>query len=398
MRLSRLLLVFVLAAAVAGVAVPRASALTYLDDICVVESGGSVRICPQGETGKPYRYELKGREGCWPYVAFRLIGTLPPGLSLSTNGVVSGTPTQAGSWEAWIEMKDIPSEQGGVFWCSDSKSTERIFRFTILQGLQIVQRQSTLAPAQVNAPYSLQLSATGATSPTWSVSSGALPAGITLNSSSGLLAGTPTATGDFTFKVTAAEGGRSDTQTYTVTVVQQLKIAAPKRQATEIGLPYSLTLQATGGRPGYTWAVAAGSALPAGLALDPATGVVTGDPTRTGLFQMRVGVTDSLGLTTTLDVPVTVAARLTVTKRPLPTAKVGKAYRARFIARGGIAPTRWIILGGRPGLLPAGIKLNARTGELSGTPTRAGTFRLRIQAVDKLGVTSALGVILKVTA
>jgi hypothetical protein len=398
MRLSRLLLLSVLAAAVAGIVVPRASALTFLDEICVVESGGVVRICPQGEAGKPYRLELKGREGCWPEVRFRAIGTLPPGLALSSGGLVSGTPTQPGSWEAWIEMKDVPSWEGGAPWCSDSKSTERIFRFTILQGLQIVQRQSTLTPAQMNTPYSLQLSATGATKPSWSVSSGSLPAGVTLNSSTGLLAGAPTATGDFTFKITATEGGRSDSQTYTLTVVEQLRIAAPKKQETEIGVPYSLTLAATGGRPGYKWAVAPGSALPPGLALDPATGVITGDAETVGSFQMRVSVTDSLGLSTTLDVPVSVAARLAITKKPLPAAKVGKAYKARFLVTGGVLPRQWNLLGGRPGFLPAGIKLNRTTGVLSGTPRKAGTYHLRMQVVDKLGAKAAIGYVLKVSA
>jgi putative Ig domain-containing protein len=56
------------------------------------------------------------------------------------------------------------------------------------------------------------------------------------------------------------------------------------------------------------------------------------------------------------------------------------------------------MLGGRPGLLPAGMKLNARTGQLSGTPRKAGTYRLRLQVTDKLGVHSAAGFVLKVNA
>ena len=258
-HLSRLLLLSLLVAAVAGVAVPRASALTYLDEICVVESGGVVRVCPQGETGKPYSLQLKGREGCTPGVSFKATGTLPPGINLSSDGLVSGTPTQAGSWETWISMQDIPSWEGGLPWCADSKSTERIFRFTILQGLQILQRQSTLTTAQLNTPYSLQLSASGATNPSWSVSSGSLPPGVTL-SSTGLLAGTPTGTGDFTFKVTAAEGSRSDSQTYTVSVVEPLKISPAVPKSAEVGIAFTYTPATTGGRPGYTFSRGRGSA------------------------------------------------------------------------------------------------------------------------------------------
>jgi hypothetical protein len=83
-------------------------------------------------------------------------------------------------------------------------------------------------------------------------------------------------------------------------------------------------------------------------------------------------------------------------KRPLPSAKVGAAYRATLRATGGVTPRKWRILGGLPGLLPKGLKLNTRTGQITGTPKQPGTFRLRIQVTDKLGAHSALGVILKV--
>jgi large repetitive protein len=399
MRISRALLLFVLAAAVAGVVVPSASALTFPDEICPVATGTVIKVCPPGETAKPYSLQIKGREGtgCVPYVKFESVGTLPPGLTLSSSGLISGTPTQPGSWTFWIEMQDIPSWEGGIFWCGDDRSTEKQFSITILQGLNIQQNSLNPKAAFTNAPYSFQLTAEGGGSQSWSIQSGSLPAGLTL-ASNGLLSGTPTAEGDFAFVVVVTDGGRSDTESYTLTLVPRLQITPPKKQATEVGLPYRLTLVATGGRPGYTWAVAPGSTLPAGLTLDPATGVINGDADSVGFFQMRISVTDTLGLTTTLDLPVTVAARLAITKKALPAAKVGKAYKARFLARGGVAPKKWIILGGRPGLLPAGIKLNAKTGELSGIPKKAGIYRLRMQVVDKLGVKSALGFVLKVNA
>ena len=76
-------------------------------------------------------------------------------------------------------------------------------------------------------------------------------------------------------------------------------------------------------------------------------------------------------MTGTVDVPITVAARLLATKKPLSTAKVGSSYRTFLKATGGVTPRRWTILGGRPGLLPKGLKLNARTGQISGTPRQA---------------------------
>jgi hypothetical protein len=395
MRFSRLLLLVVAAAAIAGVAVPAAGALTFPDDICPVRTGTTIKVCPSGETGKPYSYQLKGRDGtgCVPYVSWKADG-LPPGLSIdSSGGLISGTPTQTGTYVFWVTMTDIPASAGGVFWCSDNNSTEKQFEITINQGLQINQRQTTLTAGQLTVPYNLQFTATGG-SPTWSVSSGALPVGLTL-SSGGLLAGTPTAAGDFSFKVTATDGGRSDTQTYSMSVVPKLVIG-PSTNVAEVGLAYRFAPQATGGKAGYTWSV--DGALPAGLTMDSASGEISGTPAAAGTAALKLTVRDSIGLTSTVDFPLTVASRLLVTKRPLAAAKVGSAYRMTLRATGGVAPRKWRILGGVPGFLPRGLKLNAKNGQISGTPRQAGTFRLRIQVGDKLGAHSAVGVVLKVSA
>ena len=394
MRFTRLLLLVIATAAIAGISVPAAGALTFPDDICPVREGTVIKVCPSGETGKPYSYQLKGRDGtgCVPFVSWKADG-LPPGLSIdSGSGLISGTPTQTGTYVFWVTMTDIPASQGGASWCADSASTQKQFEISIFQGLQIQQRQSVLTPGQLTVPYNLQLTASGG-NPTWTAT-GTLPAGLTL-SSSGLLSGTPTAAGDFTFKVTATDGSRSDTQTYSISVVPKL-VVSPTRSIAETGAAFSFTPQATGGKPGYTWALE--GTLPAGLTIDPATGAITGTPTAAGRSDLKLTVKDSLGLTTTVDLPFTVAARLLVTKSPLPAAKVGSSFHAFFRATGGVIPRKWVILGGRPGLLPKGLRLNARTGQLSGRPTQAGTFRLRIQVTDKLGVHSSAGFVLKVAA
>jgi hypothetical protein len=383
MRFTRVLFATAL---LALVITPIALALRFTDD--------SYNL-PVGVTGQPYSHTFKGEGGCGPALPYqyRLLGSeLPTGLTLDKSGLLHGTPQVSGDYTFWVELSD--EDPPSASWCNPPKTAERQFSIHIIPGLNIQQNSLSPRVTFTNASYSFQLTADGGGSQsTWSLQSGSLPAGLSL-AANGLISGTPTAEGDFTFVVKVTDGGRSDTETYTLTVVQRLQITAPPKQATEIGLPYSLTLHATGGRPIYRWAVAPGSSLPAGLTLDPATGVISGDADSVGTFQMRVSVTDSLALSTTLDVPVTVAARLAIAKKPLPAAKVGKAYKARFSARGGVAPKKWIILSGRP----AGLKLNAKTGDLSGTPTKAGTFRLRIQAVDKLGVKSALTVGLRVNA
>jgi hypothetical protein len=381
MRFTKIVLIFTV---VALIVAPAALAIRFTD-----ESYNP----PVGETGKPYSFQFGGAGGCGPALPYqyKLLGSsLPPGLTMSSSGLISGTPTQGGGFSFWVELSDQnPPSQS---WCVVS-SAQRQFSITVVAGLII--QQNSLKPAATNTPYNLQLTASGGGSQVWSVKSGQLPAGVTL-SSSGLISGTPTTVGDSNFVVQVTDVNRTDTETYTLSVVQQLKITAPGSTASEVGVPFSLALKSTGGRPANTWSVE--GTLPPGLSLNAATGDITGTPTAAGAHPVKVRVTDSLGLTDTLDVPLTVAAKLSVVKKPLPAAKVGRAFRAKLATRGGVGPLKWNILGGRPGLLPAGIKFNVKTGSFSGTPRKAGLYRLRMQVVDKLGVKSAIGIILKVSA
>jgi putative Ig domain-containing protein len=384
MRFTKILVLVALAALVIA---PAALALRFTDDSY---------IFPIGETGKAYSKQLEGAGGCGPALPYQykiLGGSLPPGLSLSSSGLISGTPTVGGGWSFWVELSDEnPPSQS---WCRVS-SAQREFSITIVQGLSIKQNALSPKVTFLNEPYNFQLSADGGGSQVWSIKSGNLPAGVGL-SSSGLISGTPTATGDFSFVVQVTDTNRTDTESYSLTVVERLKIAAPASAAGEVGVPYALALKSTGGRPAVTWSLLQG-ALPTGLALNPATGEISGKPAVAGAYPLKVQVTDTLGLTATVDVPLTIAAKLAVVKKPLPAAKVGKLYKATLKATGGVGPLTWNILGGKPGLVPAGIKFNARTGAFSGTPRKAGVYRLRMQVVDKLGVKSAIGILLKVSA
>jgi hypothetical protein len=384
MRFTKIL---VLVALGALVIVPAALALRFTDDSY---------IFPVGETGKAYSKQFQGAGGCGPALPYQykiLAGSLPPGLSLSSSGLISGTPTVGGGWSFWVELSD--ENPPSASWCVPS-SAQREFSISVVGGLTIKQNALSPKATFLNEPYSFQLSADGGGSQVWSVKSGSLPAGMGL-SSSGLISGTPTATGDFSFVVQVTDTNRTDTETYSLTVVERLKITAPPSPAGEVGVPLALGLKSTGGRPAVTWSLLQG-ALPTGLALNPATGEITGTPAVAGAYPLKVQVTDTLGLAATVDVPLTVVARLAAVKKPLPAAKVGSVYRAKLAATGGVAPLKWNILGGKPGFLPAGIKFNAKTGAFSGTPTKAGVYRLRMQVVDKLGIKSAIGILLKVKA
>jgi hypothetical protein len=335
--------IFLLVALFALIVVPAAWALRFTDESYTPAVA---------ETGKAYSWSFTGAGGCGPALPYQyraLNGSPPPGLTLDKSGLVHGIPTQAGDFSFWVELSD--ENPPSADWCRPS-TAQREFTFHVLQGLSINQRQSALGVTAVGALWSLQLTATGAG--TWTVDSGALPAGIGLNSSTGLLSGTPTAVGDFTFKIKITSGERSDSQTYTLSVVQPLKVTNTTPAGAEVGLLFALNPQASGGKPGYTWSIAEG-ALPAGLSLDPATGAITGKPGTPGSYPLKLKVQDTLGLAQTVDVQLLVSPRLLITKRPLKAAKLGVAYKGGFRATGGVAPRQWNVLGGVPGFLPPGM-------------------------------------------
>jgi hypothetical protein len=397
MRFSRILLFVVLASAFAGFAATDAKALGFEDNPCPLTDpvDRQLKVCTDAEVNKPYTTQAKGKGGCTPdSVKYKISGgELPPGLTISSSdGTISGTPSKTGVYKFYVQVRDIPASAGGAFWCSDEKISDWQFQIKVLQGLQIQQRQSTLTPAVVDATYNLQLTATGGGGGalTWSVSSGALPAGVTLNSSTGLLSGKPTQAGDAHFQVKVTDGTRSDVQTYTLPVVQPLAIAKPSAPNAEVGRPFTLQLTATGGRAPYTWTA---EGLPAGFTLDASKGILSGTPDGPTTAAVKVTVTDSLGLKQTLEVSVPIAAKLAVVKKVLHTAHVGRRYSARLFATGGVAPRNWEVIRGR---LPAHLELDPSTGRITGTPAKAGTYRFRVQVTDGLQVVSSASFVLKV--
>jgi hypothetical protein len=322
-----------------------------------------------------------------PYTFTVLSGVLPPGLFLGDNGTVAGIPERAGSWSFWLQLgdEDPPSQD----WCVP-KTSERLFTITVLAGLGIDQK--SLSPIAADLPYSLQLTASGGGPQTWSIWAGSLPAGITLRPN-GLLSGTPTVAGSSTFIVQVAIGDRSATQTLTLTVVRPVEIAQLTVPGAEVGRPFTMTLDATGGSARRSWSLSGGSALPAGLTLDSQAGVISGTPAVSGSFPLRLTVTDSVGFADSADLELAVAPRLAIANASLPAARVGRAYRASPAARGGVRPLRWKLV---HGALPAGVGLDTATGALSGTPKRAGKFRVSLQVTDSLGATSTHAFVLNV--
>jgi hypothetical protein len=134
-------------------------------------------------------------------------GSLPPGLTLSASGLLTGTPTAAGTSTFTVQVSD------------DALSIAKA-SFTITVSVPAITTISPLLQATVGLNYSQTLSASGgALHYTWTISSGTLPPGLSL-SSAGVITGTPTAEGtaNFTLKLTDA-AGNTTTQSFTIVVL-----------------------------------------------------------------------------------------------------------------------------------------------------------------------------------
>ena len=325
-----------------------------------------------------YSQTFSASGGTAPYTYSLAVssGTMPTGLSFNTaSGVLSGTPTTSGTVSFTITANDSSSGAGSPFTGTGS--------YTLTLGSPAITLTPTTLPAPtIEVAYRQTLSTSGGASPyTYSISAGALPAGLTLSSTTGVISGTPTATGTFNFTVTA-----KDTSSFTATQAYAFTIVAPTLNLTPTTLPaptievaYSQTVSATGGTSPYTYSISAG-ALPAGLKLSSATGVISGTPTATGTFNFTVTAKDTDGFTATQAYAFTIAApTITLTPTTLPAGELGAPYSSQtFTAGGGISPYTYKV---SFGALPTGLTLSS-TGVLSGTPTLANTYNFTIVATD----------------
>lgn len=243
---------------------------------------------------------------------------------------------------------------------------------------------SSLPDATAARPYSATLAAIGGIRPfAWRVTKGSLPAGLTLNATSGQISGTPTATGTSAFTVTVTDAKRKSASRDLRIVVSNppatvTTAALPNATA---GKPYSTVLAGSGSAAPYRWAISAGS-LPAGITLDGPSGTISGIPSGIGTSAFTVELTGADGQQATRALSIAVdAAALSVPAQTLPAATVESAYRATLTADGGVEPLRWAVTAGA---LPDGLSLSPE-GVVSGSATAPGEAGFTVTVTDAVG-------------
>ena len=323
--------------------------------------------------GIGYTNTFAATGGSTPY-SWSITSGSVPGLSLATNGILSGTPALAGTNIFTVQLAD-----------NIGFATNKQFTLVVVTTAPSMTTAS-LTNGTLGAAYSQTLTAAGGTSPySWSLASGALPGGLTLNSA-GVISGTPATNGTFSFTAQLADAyGLTASSLFSLTIVAAplaITTVSPMSDGTQ-GNYYSQALTGAGGIMPYSWSLA-GGALPPGLSLDN-LGDITGTSTNLGTFNFTARVTDNLGTSVTKLLAISIVSpTVSITTATLPDGTVGAAYLQSLAASGGTPPYSWSIVWGA---LPAGLNLSS-AGAVSGTPTNGGTFSFIAQVADNASVTA----------
>lgn len=255
--------------------------------VILTESLGNAAV------SESYSAWLQASGGTLPYSWILDSGSLPNGLALNTNGLIAGTPSQAGTFTFTVRVRDD----------ANGTATGQL-SLLVIGPLAVVT--DSLPVASLGVQYDESLQAQGGSQPyDWVVSAGALPDGLDM-SAQGLISGIPLAEGvfDFTVQVEDSEG-ETASRALSIEVLAELTIITASPLPDGVLLEnYSVTLDAAGGTPSYEWSGLSG-ALPVGLALS-LDGTISGAPEETGSFDITVQVLDSVAAQATKSFSVTI--------------------------------------------------------------------------------------------
>ncbi len=344
--------------------------------------------------GTLYTVTLQGSGGATPYFWRRTAGSFPAGLTLDNlSGVISGIPTAGGSYSFTMSLE--PNED-----TYDKCTITKQFTLTGSGGggcgTITIPTPASLNALTCDAVFVSQtLVASGGTAPySYSVVAGSLPTGLAL-SAGGLLSGTPTVPGAFSFTVRATDAAISPactgTRVFSGTVTcPTITVTPPVLTTASVGANF--TRNFTSSKAGSTFTLASGT-LPNGVTLSNA-GVLSGTPTVSGSFPITVTATVGTvpntcsGTSATYTLVVTCPTITIPTPANLNTLRCDTLFVTQTLAAtGSTTAYTYSVVGGA---LPTGLALTAsgaNAGQLSGTPTVVGGFSFTVRATDANGCT-----------
>ena len=325
---------------------------------------------PIAYTGQPYSFPITVTGNGSDPLTYSLTGSLPPGVSLNSPGTISGTPTATGTYAFSVTVKDTVDNRTATYSCN----------IVVRQGLTLTTTACPAPPGLIGVPYSFTVGVTGGQpSYSWEFGSGtSLPSGMTLDSSTGVISGTPGGTGTYNIDVLVNDQLDQFVEYNCSFSVGTFAITAPCPGLTGvIGVPYSFAISVAG-NPSYfnglSWSLG-NTILPPGLTLNTQTGVISGIPSAIGTYPVSISVTNP-GEVAEVH---TYNCNIVITPPPLniTTACPITSIPAALTASGGLGSYTFTIIG----FLPANLTLtgNTITGQLTAPP---GSYGFTIQATD----------------
>jgi PKD repeat protein len=334
--------------------------------ITLSPNGANPTVLTGGTAGTAYSQTITASGGTPPYTYATTPGTLPPGLGLSSAGVLSGPATAAGTYTFTVTATDTNG-------CMGSQS----YSLTMTCPT-IMLSPATLSLASAGVYDSQTITASGGIGPYSYAETGTLPNGMGL-SPGGVLSGISTETGLFPITITATDQftGCTGSLSYTLRVDCPTITLSPSSLPTgTVGFAYSATITPNGGVASYIFLVSSGS-LPTGLNLDSYTGVLSGTPAAAGTFTFGIDVYDANGCPAATSYTVQMNCP-TITLSALSNGTVMTPYSQTITASGGTGPYTFSVLNGA---VPSGLSLSS-AGVLSGTPSTATNVTFSVLAND----------------